>query len=76
MSDLRTIPLADGEPRVETGPLQFGNDWPGLFVRGDDCLAFAKCLEEVAATIPTGLLLLRFNRLRYLLAATNVRSEP
>ena len=22
--------------RVESGPIQFGNDWPGLFLRGDD----------------------------------------
>ena len=25
--------------RVETGALQIGEDWPGLFIRGDDCLA-------------------------------------
>lgn len=24
--------------RIETGPLQFGEDWPGLFIRGDDAL--------------------------------------
>ena len=24
--------------RIETGPVQFGSDWPGLFVRGDDAL--------------------------------------
>ena len=24
--------------RVETGPVQFGDDWPGLFIRGDNCL--------------------------------------
>jgi len=23
--------------RVETGAVRFGDDWPGLFVRGDDC---------------------------------------
>ena len=28
----------DLEERVETGAVQFGNDWPGLFIRGDDCL--------------------------------------
>lgn len=22
--------------RPETGPMQFGNDWPGVFIRGDD----------------------------------------
>ena len=25
------------EGRVETGALQINDDWPGLFVRGDDC---------------------------------------
>lgn len=23
-------------PRIETGAVQFGTDWPGLFIRGDD----------------------------------------
>lgn len=23
-------------PRVETGAVQFGKDWPGLFIRGDN----------------------------------------
>lgn len=25
--------------RVETGPVQFGDDWPGVFIRGDNALA-------------------------------------
>lgn len=33
--------------RVETGPTQFGNDWPGLFIRGDDALALAMYLRDV-----------------------------
>ena len=24
--------------RIETGPAQFGNDWPGIFIRGDNLL--------------------------------------
>ena len=24
--------------RVETGPLQVGDDWPGVFIRGDNAL--------------------------------------
>lgn len=27
--------------RVETGSVQFGEDWPGLFVRGDNCMGYA-----------------------------------
>jgi len=33
--------------RVETGPVQFGDDdWPGVFIRGDNALAAAIYLEE------------------------------
>jgi hypothetical protein len=44
VSGLRSLPH-DG-PRVETGPVQFGDDWPGLFVRGDDALALAFYLRN------------------------------
>lgn len=27
--------------RVETGATQFGDDWPGLFIRGDDAFALS-----------------------------------
>lgn len=37
-----TIPLqklpSPGPDRVETGPVQFGEDWPGVFIRGDNAL--------------------------------------
>lgn len=37
--DVRKLPaVAD---RVESGPIQFGDDWPGLFLRGDSAFAFA-----------------------------------
>lgn len=32
-------------PRVETGVVQFGDDWPGVFIRGDDCLGYALALR-------------------------------
>jgi hypothetical protein len=42
--------LPQQEPRVETGPVQFGDDWPGTFIRGDDAAYFAfilgKALDE------------------------------
>lgn len=31
--------------RVETGPTQIGDDWPGIFIRGDNAVAFATILE-------------------------------
>jgi len=38
--------IIETDQRVETGPLQFGDDWPGLFVRGDDCIDLAYALER------------------------------
>ena len=43
--------LADGE-RPETGPMQFGNDWPGVFIRGDHALAAAAHLERAIKLLP------------------------
>lgn len=33
-------------PRVETGPVQFGDDWPGVFIRGDHALHFSIVLRD------------------------------
>jgi hypothetical protein len=50
--EIRRLPAQD--ERVETGPVQFGDDWPGLFIRGDDCLAlfFSLCNVEVSGDDP------------------------
>lgn len=32
--------------RPESGPMQFGADWPGVFFRGDEALAKATILRE------------------------------
>ncbi len=36
---VRILPQAT--PRVETGPVQFGDDWPGIFIRGDNAFHYA-----------------------------------
>lgn len=41
---IRVLPHADA--RVETGPVQFGDDWPGVFLRGDNALGYALALRE------------------------------
>lgn len=49
--DVRQFPAA--ETRIESGPIQFGEDWPGTFIRGDHAAMFAQHLEEVLkATLP------------------------
>jgi hypothetical protein len=37
--------------RVETGAIQFGEDWPGLFLRGDDAKFLSLAIESVVAEI-------------------------
>jgi hypothetical protein len=34
--------------RVETGPIKFGDDWAGIFIRGTNALHYAAMLEWVA----------------------------
>lgn len=35
--------------RAETGPLRFGDDWPGVFIRGDNAAHYAHALDVVLA---------------------------
>lgn len=39
---IRKLPAQD--PRIESGPVQFGNDWTGVFIRGDNAAHFAMVL--------------------------------
>lgn len=39
--------LPSVEHRVESGPVQFGDDWPGVFIRGDDAIFFARHLRTL-----------------------------
>ncbi len=38
-----------GENEVETSPIQFGNDWPGLFIRGGDCIDLSSCIRTICS---------------------------
>ena len=44
------ITLPDHKGRMPTGPVQFGDDWPGYFFRGDDAFALANVLDKAAQT--------------------------
>lgn len=43
---IRKLPKQD--KRVETGVIQFGKDWPGVFIRGDNAFMFASALKQLA----------------------------
>lgn len=40
--------------RPETGPMQFGDDWPGLFLRGDYAGPRGFLLEQIANSLESG----------------------
>jgi len=37
--------------RMETGPVQFGDDWPGFFLRGDDAARLVMLASEGAKVL-------------------------
>jgi len=40
--------------RVETGPVQFGDDYPGIFIRGDQAFHFACNIAFLLGSIERG----------------------
>jgi hypothetical protein len=40
--------ISKQEPRVETGIVQFGDDWPGIFIRGDRAFFYSINLQSLA----------------------------
>ncbi len=44
-SNLRILP--ETLARVETGAVQFGDDWPGCWIRGDNAAMMAACLNRL-----------------------------
>jgi hypothetical protein len=44
-SKITQIPFPGGSGNVPTGALQFQNDWPGLFIRGDRASALLSSIR-------------------------------
>lgn len=51
MNQIRKLSEVEGG-RVETGPVQFGNDWPGIFIRGDNAYGYAMELQGAISKMP------------------------
>lgn len=47
MDKIEIRKLPEQEDRVETGPVRFGDDWTGLFIRGDTAFHIAHTLRAV-----------------------------
>lgn len=56
--DLSQIPcpfnMYEHGERVETGPVQFNDDWPGVFIRGDNALWIALQLDQYIKCVEKG----------------------
>jgi hypothetical protein len=37
--------------RIETGPLQINDDWPGVFIRGDNAMFYGMALRQLLAML-------------------------
>jgi len=46
-NNIQFLPAPLGLPRVETGAIQFGDDWPGLFIRGDNAHALMISIRKL-----------------------------
>ena len=53
MSKPLQIPLPGGSGLAHTGAIQFQNDWPGLFIRGDHAIAVAAAIRHLQAKLST-----------------------
>lgn len=40
---------------METGVTQFGDDWPGVFLRGDSACYIGFLLEKALVSVPDGI---------------------
>ena len=49
--EIQKVQMPENIDRVETGPIQFGEDWPGVFIRGDNagyyCMVLRQHLSEI-----------------------------
>jgi hypothetical protein len=52
MSEVTKVPALESGERPETGPMQFGDDWPGVFIRGDNALFDARAVEAAITFVP------------------------
>ncbi len=48
---VRHIPIVQDLARIQTGAVQFGDDWPGLFIRGDNAKAMAFWIRRLGVLL-------------------------
>ncbi|MEJ8837625.1 hypothetical protein [Ramlibacter sp. AN1133] len=70
MPDIRQLP--EQRERVESGPVQFGPDWPGVFIRGDNAFFYAGALAAALPEIQDPIARAGLEGLRALLASSDL----
>lgn len=74
------MPALKNGNRLETGPIKFGDDWPGVFIRGDNALFYAialeRCLKELSLELDTMTTIAPLRGLLYVLSSCNTRNMP
>lgn len=74
---MTSVSVPDDAPRIETGLIQFGKDWPGAFIRGDDSFFFAGNLRALLEHGPSSEFSASILRsLLEILESTDVRKHP
>lgn len=48
---MQTMHFDDLPARIHTGPVKFGHDWTGVFVRGDNCAEMSRLLTFAARVL-------------------------
>jgi hypothetical protein len=48
---IKQIPIPGGSGAIPTGAMQFQDDWPGLFIRGDDAVMLAFSINIVSEIV-------------------------
>jgi len=51
VTKLQKITVEGLQERIETGPLQINDDWPGTFIRGDNAAYYAMMLGDILSNI-------------------------
>lgn len=66
MSKITKIPMPENIERIETGSLQFGDDWAGVFIRGDNAVDYANILNEIELKAKNINVINRVNLIRFI----------
>lgn len=62
--------------RAETGPVQFGDDWPGVFFRGDIAAYCAQVLQDLVLVLPLSPTRVTLESLSLVLGTSRVPCNP